>query len=321
MSQKICVISFDHWHYDHHIVSELCKLGHDAHHIKIGQFKYKNNWERVKNSLSKIFLGKNPKIKKRQEYILETLKKLGTQDQILVINPELIEKKYHLEIKKYTRNYIAYLYDSVARNPVEHLLKDVFNTIFSFDKNDVQTFGFLPTTNYIYFDAFSKSEIKQDFIYIGSIDDRIDILNKIGNELVQKNYSFKFYAIGKKSFKFNLVKSYSGKYKNIIFQKKRFSQNETLQMYNESNCIIDIVRNHQSGLSFRFFEAMGLKKILLTNNNAVINYDFYQNNSIILYNENWLNDYKNKKEFVKFDNEIIKKYELKNWIQNIFNLS
>ena len=64
MSHKIAVISFDHWNYDAHIVIALQKKGIESFHIKIGDFKYKNIWERILNSLSKIFLGKNPKLKK-----------------------------------------------------------------------------------------------------------------------------------------------------------------------------------------------------------------------------------------------------------------
>ena len=47
MPQKICIISFDHWDYDHHIVTALQKKGIDSFHIKIGQFKHKNLWARI----------------------------------------------------------------------------------------------------------------------------------------------------------------------------------------------------------------------------------------------------------------------------------
>lgn len=58
MLQKIAVISFDHWNYDAHIVSALQRKGIDSFHIKIGNFKYKSTWERIQNTLSKVFLGK-----------------------------------------------------------------------------------------------------------------------------------------------------------------------------------------------------------------------------------------------------------------------
>ena len=131
-------------------MQQLKELGHEAHHIKIGNFQHKNIIERITNTFSKIFLKKNPKHIKRQEYIIKTLEKLGKQDHILVINPELIDKDYHLKIKEFTPHYISYLYDSVARCNILHLLDGIFNQIFSFDKKDIVQYGFLSTQNYNY---------------------------------------------------------------------------------------------------------------------------------------------------------------------------
>lgn len=318
MLPKIAVISFDHWNYDVHIVNALQEKGIESFHIKIGDFKYKNKWERIKNSLSKIFLGKNPKLKKRQDYILNQLQEKGFQDQILVINPELIDKEYHLEIKKFTDKYIAYLYDSVSRCPVKHLLEGVFDEIFSFDKSDISMYGFSPITNYIYFDRqVVKNQPKQSLIYIGSIDNRLKFLNDFGQNLKKQNQSFAFYAIGKKAFVNQLKQLFFGKNKNIIFKKSRFSQEETLQMYNESEIIVDLVRDNQSGLSFRIFEAIGLQKNVITNNKSIATYDIFESNKIKIID--------NSIESITFPetvypDNIVKKYSIQNWIKTVFSL-
>lgn len=322
MLQKIAVISFDHWNYDAHIVSALQKKGIDSFHIKIGNFKYKNTWERIQNTLSKVFLGKNPKLKKRQEYILQQLQKKGFQHQILVINPELIDLEYHLEIKKHTEKYIAYLYDSVSRCPVKHLLDGVFDEIFSFDKVDVATYGFSEINNYIYFDTpKTASQLKQNFIYIGSIDNRLDYLNQFAEHLKKQHQSFLFYAIGKKAFINKLKQLFLGKNKNIIFQKKRFSQQETLKMYAESETIVDLVRDNQTGLSFRIFEALGLQKKIITNNFSIQNYDFYTSNNVYLIDENkqfQSNVYTTS--YVQLPDNIYDKYSISAWVETVFNL-
>ena len=320
MLQKIAVISFDHWNYDAHIVSALQKKGIESFHIKIGNFKYKSTLERIQNTFSKVFLGKNPKLKKRQDYILHQLQKNGFQNQILVINPELIDLEYHLAIKKHTDKYIAYLYDSVSRCPVKHLLEGVFDEIFSFDKADVATYGFKEITNYIYFEPFVITAIaKQNFIYIGSIDNRLKFLNNFGEHLKKQQQSFLFYAIGKKAIFNKLKQLFLGKNKNIIFQNKRFSQQETLKKYAESQTIIDLVRDNQSGLSFRIFEALGLQKNVLTNNKSIISYDIYDSGKII-----YLDDLHkiNKATFsnLMYSNELIDKYHIQNWIKKIFSL-
>lgn len=320
MLQKIAVISFDHWNYDAHIVSALQRKGIQSFHIKIGNFKYKSTWERIQNTLSKVFLGKNPKLKKRQEYILQQLQKNGFQNQILVINPELIDKEYHLEIRKFTDKYVAYLYDSVSRCPVKHLLEGVFDEIFSFDKGDISTYGFSPITNYIYFDSpVIEKDIKQNFIYIGSIDNRLKYLNDFGENLIKQQQSFVFYAIGKKAFVNQLKQLFLGKNKNIIFQKNRFSQEQTLKMYSESETIVDLIRDNQFGLSFRVFEAIGLQKNIISNNKKIISYDIYNSGKIV-----YLDDLHKMNEFAfidsKYSIELIAKYQIQNWIKNVFEL-
>lgn len=320
INQKICVISFDHWNYDAHIVNALHKKGIESFHIKIGSFKYKSTWERIQNTFSKVFLGKNPKLKKRQDYILHQLQKNGFQNQILVINPELIDLEYHLAIKKYTDKYIAYLYDSVSRCPVKHLLEGVFDEIFSFDKADVATYGFKEITNYIYFEPFEiTATSKQNFIYIGSIDNRLKFLNDLGEHLKKQQQSFLFYAIGKKAIFNKLKQLFLGKNKNIIFQNKRFSQQETLKKYAESQTIIDLVRDNQSGLSFRIFEALGLQKNVITNNKSITSYDIYDSGKIVCFDD--LHEI-NESTFcdLKYSIEITEKYNIENWINIVFEL-
>ena len=199
MSQKICIISFDHWNYDKHIVDKLNEKGIDAFHIKIGAFKHKNIGVRIKNTFSKIFLGKNPKIHKRQEHIIKMLDKNGFQDQILVINPEVISLEYHQKIKKFTHKYIAYLYDSVDRCPVEHLLNGIFDEIYSFDKGDVAKYGFKETTNYNYLEKQPITDtnlIKNQVLYIASFDNRLKKVILLKKALEKIKVSYKFIIIG-----------------------------------------------------------------------------------------------------------------------------
>lgn len=325
MLQKICVISFDHWNYDKHIVDALKKKGIDSYHIKISDFKYKNIGERIFNTLSKIFLGKNPKLKKRQDFILFTLKKLGYQDQILVINPELIDKEYHNEIKKHTNKYIAYLYDSVKRCPVEHLVDGIFDEIYSFDKDDIKTYGFKAITNYNYLNYHQKSEnfiARFDLLYVASFDSRIFLLKKIASRLDAINVSYKFIIVGKKTILFRVKNLFSSKYNFIDLRKKRISQNELISLYKQTNCVLDIVRPHQSGLSFRIFESMATENKIITNNNNISSYDFYNPINILIINDNLINIEKSffTNNYEKIDCMIYNNYTIENWVKTIFNL-
>lgn len=325
MPQKICVISFDHWNYDEHIVTALQDLGIESYHIKIGNFKYKNLGERILNSLSKIFLGKNPKLKKRQDYIIETLEKRGKQDQILVINPELIDEQYHKKIKTYTDKYIAYLYDSVSRCPVQHLLDGYFDEIYSFDKDDILKYGFKQTTNYNYLSHYTKPKNFSpafEVLYVASFDKRMEHLRKIALALDKIKVSYKFIIVGKKTTLFKLKNLFTNKYSFIELRRKRISQSELIELYKKSNVVLDLVREQQTGLSFRVFEAMATDNKLITNNNTVKNYDFYNPKNILIINSDCENLDVNffKSNYETISQDIYNYYTIDNWVKNIFNI-
>ncbi|WGU68155.1 hypothetical protein QIU18_01005 [Capnocytophaga canimorsus] len=69
------MISFDFWGYDAHIIEVLKRRGIEANHLKIGAINHPNFWERLKNAVSKIILKRNLKDEKRQQFVIEQLKK------------------------------------------------------------------------------------------------------------------------------------------------------------------------------------------------------------------------------------------------------
>ena len=326
MSQKICIISFDHWNYDKHIVDKLNEKGIDSFHIKIGGFKHKNIGARILNTFSKVFLGKNPKIEKRQEHIIEMLEKKGFQDQILVINPEVISLQYHQKIKKFTQKYIAYLYDSVERCPVEHLLDGIFDEIYSFDKGDVAKYGFKETTNYNYLEKQPITDpisIKNQVLYIASFDNRLEKIMLLKQVFQKIKISFRIIIVGKKTTLFKLKKIFSSDIQNLELRRKRINQDDLKKLYSETQAVLDLVRENQTGLSFRVFEAMAFQKKLITNNTNITEYNFYNSNNILVTaNENY--DFDRcffETEYESLSEEIYSQYTLNSWLSKVFNLN
>lgn len=331
--QKICLISFDNWKYDQFIIKKLNEKGISAYHINLGSYKHASFFVRFINFLSKIFLGKNLKNKKKQDFIIETLKNNGLHDQILVINPDVIEIEYHKKIKEYTKIYNAYLYDSVARFPVEHLLNEnLFDTIFSFDIDDCKKYGFIKVNNYIYLD---KQPIKENNQYnvltISSFDKRFTLFNNIGYILSNKGFKINFIFVSRnityKKIKYNLkvfLNIISGKkaHKTFKFRSKKISNNKLLEYYQTTDVILDLVQGDQTGLSFRVFEAMALQKKLITDNPAIKNYNFYNTNNILVI------DKKNpvipleflESKYESILDEIYNQYTIDSWVKNIFSL-
>jgi hypothetical protein len=274
---KICIISFDYWNYDHHIVKKLQEKGIDASHINMGTYKYKNFGERASNAISKIFLNKNIKHVKRQEYVVNTLKKLGPQDQILVLNPHTLDYQTIKEIKSYTPYLISYLYDNLERFPVEDRLK-LFDKIYSFEDKDVKKYGFEKITNYNYLSEqpIQAEQIENDLFYITSYDKRrIKLLRKLTVRLSALEVRSKIIVVGKQVWKEKLRNFILRPVGSTLieFRKKPINNETILEEYKKSKVIIDLMREGQAGLSFRVFEAMALGKKIITDNQSIQTYD------------------------------------------------
>lgn len=322
---KICLISFDFWHYDEHIVNKLKEKGIEAYHINIGAFTHKNFGARMKNSMSKVFLGKNLKHEKRQNFIIESLKKIGKQDQILVINPEAIEERVHEVIRKSTDRNIAYLYDSMSRNPAQHILH-FFDTVFSFDDEDVKKYRFNKITNYNYLEycPTEQQNPQLDLFYITSYDKgRLQRLNILINKINPLTIRFETIIAGKKSWKNQMTQIVDKTNIAILkFSRKNIPQQLLPKLYKNTKVILDLQRNNQMGLSFRIFEAMALEKKFITDNHTIKNYDFYNPQNILVLNEDFSNIEKSffESEYQKLPQEIYDKYTLDNWVNTVFKL-
>jgi hypothetical protein len=335
--QKISVISFDHWHYDKEIVRALNQKNVIATHINFGKYRYANIFERIGNTFSKVFLNKNPKHFKRQDQIIEKLENIGKQDQVLVLNPDLIDLEYHFEIKKHTKKYIAYLYDSISRSkmPIEHLLNGIFDEIYSFDSFDVEKYNFIKTNNYIYTEKqeiIPKIEIKMHVVNISSFDKRFENMNNIANKLDDLGIDFKFVFVGRnihfKVLKYN-IKGYLSKFKitsinpKIQFRTKKISLENLNREYLKTNIILDLIQGNQTGLSFRVFESLALQKKMITDNSSIKKYSFYNPNNILVIDTNNLNfdiSFFNL-PYEPIPNEIYNEFTIGSWVDKVFKLS
>ena len=319
---KICVISFDFWGYDAHIVETLKEKGIEANHIKIGAVSYENFRERLTNLFSKVFLGKNLKYQKRQKFVIEQLDKLGHQDQILVLNADTFDHSTLEYMKKSTNRFITFLYDNLDRFPVQDKLH-FFDKIYSFDDKDIEKHGFERLTNYNYLPFLSQENQNpsEDALYITSYDKkRIKQLDILSQKFEELRLKFDLYVIGKKSWRNQLMKPFS---KNkIVFTRKRINHENLPEFYKRTKVILDLMRENQYGLSFRVFEAMALEKKIITDNEKIKNYDFYNPNNILVLNKDFSNITKEFFEtpYQSLPEEIYKKYTLEKWVERVFNL-
>ena len=314
---RVCVISFDYWGFDSYIIKELQNRGIEASPINLNDFSYKypSIFHKIGNAFNKAVFKKNIKSARRQEFVLQKLEALGPQDIILSIRPDLLEKSTHLAIKGRTKKYYAYLYDSTKRFPVNHLLKGIFDKVFSFDEADVMKYGFTHISNYIY---LPKQEVKAAAAFeykvfmVVSGDDRLQTLNSIADKLDSMNVSYKFIV--------RASRKPAGLNPKIEYRKDEIWQGELMTYLDKSEIFLDIIRHGHNGLSFRVFEAMAFGRKLITTNQSIKNYGFYNpDNILVLDSDNIFIDAGFLcTPYQAVPEDIYNKYTIRSWVQTVF---
>ncbi|MEO8517207.1 MAG: hypothetical protein ABI426_10695, partial [Flavobacterium sp.] len=215
---------------------------------------------------------------------------------------------------------------SVDRYPVEHLLHGVFDEIYSFDQKDIKKYGFKETTNYNYISPtpiHPTKKTKYDVLYIASFDKRMETVLKLKEGFKKAKATFRIIIVGKKTTLHKLKNKFSSAIADLELRRKRIGQEDLKTLYTETKIVLDIVRDHQVGLSFRVFEAMAFEKKLITNNKNIINYNFYNpNNILVLENDMYTFDPAFfATEYQSLPQEIYKQYTIEHWVTTIFNLT
>ena len=314
---KITLISHDDWGFNRQIADELERKGHVVTNINFSTLKYKypNFFYRIYNFFLKALLKKNLKNIHFGKQIIQILEKnKEKQDVILTIKGDFIDPQSVLEFKKFTNKSIAYFNDNIYRCPKIVRVIPNFDEVFSFEKEDCEKYNLKFITNWIY---TPKLETDKPFEYqlfnISSKDKRFPVISKIAADLKAKGIIYKIMVFDKK------MKTIDP---NIEFISKHIQISDVNNYIHGAKLLLDISRKEQKGLTFRVFESLGLEKKLITTNNDIKNYDFYNPNNILIINEenpvipiDFFNN-----EYEEVTKSILKKYTLSNWVDVVFKL-
>lgn len=313
---KITIVAFDLWGFNKKIAEHLIDNGHEVTFLDLNSIKYiyKSTWHRIGNFLSKVFLGKNIKKDYRNRTLIKMITDLPKQDHVLIVNPSLFRKDILALLREKTNQFIAYNYDSLARIPLPENHNILFNKIFSFDINDVSSNNELSLlTNYIYLDKnINKKPKNKAFMILSKSLEREIILSKIADIFDKKNLNYEFIVANPATKKVN---------KKIHLTEQHVKLDIVVEKMKDAEILIDLVRQNQTGLSFRIFEAMALNKKIITNNQTIKQYDFYnEHNILVINNENLTipDSFLNSK-YQPLPEDLYKKYTLENWVAVAFN--
>ena len=99
------------------------------------------------------------------------------------------------------------------------------------------------------------------------------------------------------------------------------SMKESIEKMCEAKVAVDVQFGSQSGLTMRTIESLATKTKLITTNEHVKEYDFYNPVNIFVINKNNIEVPKDFFEtpYQEIDSEILEKYSLKNWLKEILS--
>lgn len=222
--------------------------------------------------------------------------------------------------------YICYFWDSVLNMRNAVALSSYFDKIITFDKEDAIKYkwNFIPLFYNNKYGGGVNAKVKDiDILFVASLlPERAKLYTKL-NELCT-TYKLTMHTY----FTVNPYLYYVNKrlYKEIPSSIVHFTglqQSELIELVSKSKIIMDCSSQSQSGLTMRSIECIGAKKRMITTNQSILSYDFYDNNNILLLTDDDKDDkiikFICEDQFKELDISIYNKYSISSWIANVFS--
>lgn len=242
-------------------------------------------------------------------------------DCIFVINGESLNSSSIKFLKSISNSIILYLWDSFNNKKYISEKIKLYSRSFSFDYSDTKKnkeLFFLPLF-FIEYKKPTNKKYKFDLFFVGTEhSSRFKKILKIV-KFSKSNY-VKFYFQAKWFFYlkvfFGLI---SLKYKNL-FTLKKIPYDEYIFNLSNSKCVIDFAHPSQTGLTMRTIESVGLSKKIITDNQNIKNYSFYNSENIFILTDGYKDD--DLIKFIKTDIQQypnVKNYSIDSWLKTIFH--
>ncbi|MCL7988601.1 hypothetical protein M8998_11700 [Sphingobacterium sp. lm-10] len=309
------------------IIKELRNVGFDSVFeisFKYQKFKYKNLWQHAKSFCKKNF-GNRPHYKQLLRFeqiepdLIQQLNELPDVDYVLLIRPDVYSPSYIDVLKKKSKKCVAYQWDGLKRFPAVNDVIQKFDRFFFFDPADLEGNGVLPVTNFSPIsyrpEELFDSERITDVYFSGSyFPKRAAVLGKILSQLFKLGKSIKY--------RLNAWKLRENKKYNLTTTREFITFEENMKNSYNADVVIDLVFTGHSGLSFRIFEAIRFDKKVITTNQAILKYDFYDANNIFVWSKK--SDIQDLKRFLDAPvnpiSDFLKtKYGFENWIKYVLD--
>ena len=282
-----------------------------------------------------IRLNRNLLSSKIYEYYNDIIEetKYDKYDYIFFVNIEAVSsiiidkmKDIHPEAR-----FILYEWDSIHNNKNALSVLDRFDNIWSFDKEDCKQFkmNFLPLFYNNEYSQIKKDCAKPyDVMFVGTVHSgRYSFVKKIMKQVnpdADKSFNWFYFPSKLLYYKTLLMDTEFRKLANSSdFRYTPLTKKELIQKVSETKVVIDAQHPKQTGLTMRTLETLGARRKLITTNQYVKEYDFYNHNNILVVDRD--NPIVSR-EFIESSYEdlpkdVYEKYSLNSWLKTIFEIN
>lgn len=208
-----------------------------------------------------------------------------------------ISKLVNNEVKKYywIWNPVTDKYRSFYARSFE-IMRSYGYCLGTFDSGDAKQYGMSLYNQFFRSEIYGDSECLYDFYFIGFAKNREEEVLRLKDTLCKYRLLFKIVHT------YNETITYDESIKNIM----------------QSKCIVEIVQHEQTGMTLRPLESLFLHKKLLTNNERIIESDFYTPSNIFIIGKDDLSDIDSflSTPFQEIPNSVSCRYSVDEWINH-----
>lgn len=254
------------------------------------------------------------------------IEELGRFDRILIIKGEGITEQTMSVLRTNSpgAKITLYLWDGIRNVPGGQSLSRLVDDVFTFDPEDAKVFGF-KLQPLFYVAASEKIEVKVPrFLvsFVGSIhSDRLKVISAVRKALRHRDDLYVFVYFPSKII-FYFRKFFDPSFRLFSpgeLTLKSISKDAVEDVFRSSRAVLDIQHPKQTGLTMRTLETLALGKKLITTNQTVVQYPFYNAKNICVIDrqnpvvpEEFFNS-----EVDQASVDLVKSYELQCWVNSV----
>lgn len=278
-SDNVLIDMFAELQDENNFVESGMYLKYDSKITNIrNKLSYHKPWSNLLISMLDNLTFNNSKLSK---YILEEEICLIFSNLTIRLIPYYILKKL---LRKKNIHIVVYFVDSSSQKLSKEALaicnKLKLKNVYTFDKDDAEKYGF-KHFYYIYSPILNNELLmdspKRKVDFYGSDKGRLNLLLECADFFENNNIDYLMSIVG--------VDCPSQYKRDKIIYNSPMTYKQMIHSIKDTECLLDIVIDKQSGLSLRAMEAVCYNKKLITNNRKIFEFPFYNSEYMLFFND------------------------------------